>query len=300
MHHARSARVGALILLTLSIGGAQGGQPAAAAAPAAAVFEELGGEKFVFELIRHLYRWYLDESDVGGHLEHPAFDVWARRLDVQLDPGDESRLAEVVIPIFNVYVTVKKASYRVEELDLEVRGRQFRIINVSRDEPPADPPAEYEVRAFNMPAVIDYLFRTRNLREYPDESLFERLRQALRAEVRQQAEARQAPAQIVHIGPLSPVANELWVFWETGRMLIRFSSDVDIDNPEVWKHERLQVRTFDIDRQVVISLSEVPGSNAFLTRDQVGRVLYNCVVLGQRRETPTEQAPEVPAPAASR
>ncbi len=39
---------------------------------------------------------------------------------------------------------------------------------------------------------------------------------------------------------------------------------------------------YDIDEQVVVSLQEVPGSNAYLTRDQVGRALYNCMILGKR------------------
>jgi hypothetical protein len=65
-------------------------------------------------------------------------------------------------------------------------------------------------------------------------------------------------------------------------MLIKFTSDLDLSNPAVWGQENLKVRTYDIDQQVVVSQSEVPGSNAFLNRDQVGRVLYNCIVLGQR------------------
>ena len=75
-------------------------------------------------------------------------------------------------------------------------------------------------------STVDYLFQTRSLREYPDEALFERLRQALRAEVPQHPEAQKLAFQIVHVGPLSPVANELWVFWETDRMLIRTRDQV--------------------------------------------------------------------------
>ena len=36
--------------------------------------------------------------------------------------------------------------------------------------------------------------------------------------------------------------------------------------------------------QTVVSLDEAAGSNAFLTRDQIGRALFNCVVLGRRIE----------------
>ena len=40
----------------------------------------------------------------------------------------------------------------------------------------------------------------------------------------------------------------------------------------------------DVLNQTVVSHDEAPGSNAFLTRDQVGRALYNCVILGRRIE----------------
>ena len=45
--------------------------------------------------------------------------------------------------------------------------------------------------------------------------------------------------------------------------------------------EELRQR-LDIDEQTVVSLDEVAGSNAYLTRDQVGRALFNCIVLGKR------------------
>jgi hypothetical protein len=44
----------------------------------------------------------------------------------------------------------------------------------------------------------------------------------------------------------------------------------------------MAVKLYDIDEQVVVSLDEVAGSNAYMTRDQVGRVLFNCIVLGKR------------------
>ena len=44
----------------------------------------------------------------------------------------------------------------------------------------------------------------------------------------------------------------------------------------------MAVDLYDIDEQVVVSLDEVAGSNAYMTRDQVGRALFNCIVLGRR------------------
>jgi hypothetical protein len=84
------------------------------------------------------------------------------------------------------------------------------------------------------------------------------------------------------VAPLSPVANELWVFIENKKLLVRYASDIDLEDPAMWEHQPLAVRTYDILNQTVVSLNEVPGSNAFLTRDHVGRALYNCVILGQR------------------
>jgi hypothetical protein len=38
----------------------------------------------------------------------------------------------------------------------------------------------------------------------------------------------------------------------------------------------------DLDKDIVASTREVPGSNAFVTKDWVGRVLFNCVLYGER------------------
>ena len=48
--------------------------------------------------------------------------------------------------------------------------------------------------------------------------------------------------------------------------------------------QTLGIRTCDVRTQTVVSLDEAAGSNEFLTRDQVGRALFNCVVLGRRIE----------------
>ena len=67
---------------------------------------------------------------------------------------------------------------------------------------------------------MKYLMDTRNLREYPDEALSNQLRLAvIRAldehdiEVHHAAAATEPP--IVHVGPMSPVANELWITGKT-------------------------------------------------------------------------------------
>ena len=110
------------------------------------------------------------------------------------------------------------------------------------------------------------------------------MQQEVDAHFKKKGEKRPAGKQIVHCAPLSPVADEVWVFWETGRLLLHFDSDMDLQSEALWKHSELTADVYDIDEQVVVSLQEVPGSNAYLTRDQVGRALYNCIVLGKKYE----------------
>ena len=131
----------------------------------------------------------------------------------------------------------------------------------------------------------DYLFTTRFDNELPGAALVEHLREAMRKEI---AEEGGPPVdgpreeQIIHVSPISPVSNELWVYWENGQRLFYFSSDLDLADPAVWENETLMVRVIDLRRQVVVSAEEEPGSNDFLSRYQVGVTLFNCMVLGER------------------
>ena len=92
--------------------------------------------------------------------------------------------------------------------------------------------------------------------------------------------------QLISIAPLSPAANETWVLWEIRRKLFHISSDIDLADPTVWKYQTLNVRVFDLQQQVVVSHEEATSSNFYMTRHQVSRVLFNCIVLGQRIDLP--------------
>jgi len=250
---------------------------------APSVYPELLSKPYLYEVVRHLYRWYMDEADVMRATGSKEFTFWARDLRPKLDPGDRSRLGEIILPGLGIAVRVKQADYTIEELGTKVKNDTFKITNVARVDVPEKPPAGFVPVAVDYTEMRDYLFRTRNRAEFPDEVLLERLRRSARATLLKEAGAKLPfGEQIAHLSPLSPVANELWVFWENGRKLIRFSSDIDLADPAVWDHDELAIRIFDIDDQVVVSLDEVAGSNAYLTRDQVGRALFNCVVLGRR------------------
>jgi len=245
---------------------------------------EVLDKRFVHEVLRHLYRWYLDEVDIANRPRQTDIDVWVRALTPPLDAGDRSRFAELVLPSLGIVVVAKKADYTVEDMGLTVKNEHFMIARVSREV--RNPSPEYRELHFNYAATRDELFRTRSLAVFPDENLLERMRTAVRHQItldeRWHGRSASQGEQIVHLAPLSPVANEAWIFWETGRLLIQFSSDIDLSNPAVWDHDEMSAVLYDIDEQVVVSLDEAPGSNAYLTRDQVGRALYNCIVLGRK------------------
>ena len=281
----------ALVALLL---GCRTSAPPAAQPVASGVPSELLQPPYLFEIVRYLYRWDLDESEVERVVSAKRFVFWVRRLEPKLDPGDQSVLGEILLPQLDLSVKVKKADYRIEELNTAVKSQNFKIIKVTRGATPSRVPRSCEVVAVDMKEMRDYLFRTRNQHDFPDPELVQRLREALRKEAAKEgllAKMQPNTEQVVHLAPLSPVANEIWVFWEAGRKLFHFASDIDLANPEVWRHEVLAAHIYDLDQQVVVSHEEAPGSNRFLTRYQVSRTLFNCLIFGQRITVPPYVAP---------
>ena len=100
-------------VLIAATAGAQESVPAAAAAPASAEAvavappAEVLEPTFLYEITRHLYRWYMDESDVEKQSGEPDFPFWVRRADAPLDPGDRSALATILLPRMGIEVKVK-------------------------------------------------------------------------------------------------------------------------------------------------------------------------------------------------
>ena len=245
---------------------------------------------YLHEVVRYLYRWQLDESEVEHLLGQKRFIFWVRSIEIALDPGDHSQFAEILLPQLDVSVLVKKADYTVEESGVAVKAENFKIARITRGLVPKREPKDCEVVSVDTQEMCDYLFRTRYNHDYPDAALLAHFREAIHAQaVKEGIVDEDAPVrgeEIVHVAPLSPVANESWIFWEAGRRLLYITSDVDLKNPALWSHQQVSVRIFDLDDQVVVSHEEAPGSNRFLTRYQVSRAMFNCIVLGQRMVVP--------------
>jgi hypothetical protein len=247
---------------------------------------ELCDKAWIYEIIHHLHRWELGDSDVQQAIKQKNFPVWIKPENPKLDLNDKSRFAKIIFPRLGFEVSVKKADYSIPELSTTVKSDKFKIVTVQRIETPEAPPQGCLVALCETQDLMDYLFRNRSKFDYPDKALLERLRKAVREEIEKSDKLKQIrdshSEQIVHIAPLSPVANEIWAYLENGNLFIRFSSDIEMTNPAVWNNETLTARVYDIGEQVVLSRDEAPGSNRFLTRAEAGRILFNCMVFGQR------------------
>lgn len=268
---------------------------APAADPPAAVMEE----PFLAEVALHLYAWFLDEKDFDpdrlGDASTLVFRV--RRPEVKADEGDKSEWADIRIPQLNLGVQVKRPDYVIEETGTEVRSPHFRIVNVYRLEPEdCEFPEEEDWRTVegDMARMMETLRVSAARGTFPDPALTERLYLAICRQMEIDPDAREVGDHVFHIAPMSPVVNEVWVFAENRNLFLHFTSDSDIENPELWAAQQLRVRTIDAANNTVVSMEEMPGSNVYVTRDQIGRLLYNCVIFGKRILVVTPDDPEAP------
>lgn len=268
---------------------------AVAADPPAAAMEE----PFLAEVALHLYAWFLDEKDYDpdrlGDANKLVFRV--RRPEVKADEGDNSEWADIRIPQLNLGVTVKRPDYVIEETGVKVCSSHFRIVNVYRLEPDDCVfPEEEDWRTVDgdLQRMMDVLRDSPDRGTFPSPALTERLYLAICRQMEIDPEARETGDHVFHIAPMSPVANEVWVFAENRNLFLHFTSDSDIENPELWAAQELRARVIDAANNTVVSMEEMPGSNVYVTRDQIGRLLYNCIVFGKRILVVTPDDPEAP------
>lgn len=232
---------------------------------------------------QHLYRWHLDETALLAIEDVSELEFRYRQLEPELDDGDRSRFIELIIPQLNYLLILKQSDYDLPELGMVIRNEGFRIYRVETfDQTPARV-SDMRTVSMNKQALIEHLFATRWQKEFPDDALMERLRTALREQYQDVLEIKVDGPQTVYVAPISKVSNELFVFWENARRLIRFSSDSDLTNPGLWDAEKLGVRMYSLEEAVVVSHAEAAGSNAYVTRDWAARALFNCIVFGQRQ-----------------
>lgn len=260
-----------------------------AASPDSSKPDALLEKDFVLEVLRHVHRWHFDQSYVleAGKME--TLEVWGRRLHPTLDEGDRSEYAELWIPAVKTLVKLKRSEYRVPEINLDIAERSFKVTRVNRQPEAPALRRHYQVREYAVKEIQDYLFTMRSHRIPLSDTLRESARRLIAEYLDRVYPAPFAVAQTFYISPLSPVCNELWVFWETGRKVMLFTADMDLTSPGFTRLSQLRMQVIDLDRDVVTSTREVPGSNAFVTKDWVGRLFFNCILYGEKLvRTPDE------------
>ncbi|MDC0948862.1 hypothetical protein OAS86_05935 [Gammaproteobacteria bacterium] len=244
---------------------------------------DLAKPDYYVEVLRHLYRWYLDGAAVAGLIDGGEETLFVEELHPTLDEGDRSQFARLTFASLGIAARVKRSDYEIPELEFTVHSEQFKIIDVEYL-PPDSSPAEQGIRVrFNMDDVTEQLSLPESELRYPNDALLMRMGDAVKRQFGPIAEDT-SEVPVFHVSPLSPVIDELWVFVEQRRELYHFSADAGVDAEGLWDAHHITTRRFDLDEQVIVTQSERPGSNAFVTRDFVGRALYNCIVLGKRND----------------
>jgi hypothetical protein len=246
-------------------------------------------KQFILEVMKHLYRWNFDQSYVleAGKLD--TLEVWARPLHPHLDTGDRSEFTELWIPAVNMRVELKRSDYAVPEMNLEIVDHSFKVKRVTRQLRPPASRSNYAVAHYELSEVRDYLFATRTNRVAVSDNLRAAARKLMADYLKKAHPDRFTEDQILYLAPISTVSNDVWVFWETGRRILHFSADVDLSNPGFAEISQLRMEVIDLDKDVVASTKEVPGSNAFVTKDWVGRLFFNCILYGERLVRTTDE-----------
>jgi hypothetical protein len=252
-------------------------------------------QQYVYDVLRYVYRWHFDSSYVLEAGRQDTLEVWARALHPELDEGDRSEFAELWIPAVKTKVELKRSDYEVPELKLQLVDRSFKVKRVTRQAKPPAARAQYQVRHYPLSEVREHLFSTRAKRPPIGEVVRKAGRDLILGFLDKDHPGSFEEDQIFHIAPVSTVCNDYWVFWETGRKVMLFSADMDLTNAGAAHLSQLKMDVIDLDKDVVASPKEVPGSNAFVTKDWVGRLFFNCILYGERVVLRPEQMDELRA-----
>jgi len=255
------------------------------AAPLRAGEEELPfDDDYIRGILHNIYYWYLDDKTYFEDDTDRVVEVLIAPVEVEQDRGHRSRHYEMIVPDLDLGVDLTRSDYTIEELGLVIRNDGFKIVSVHTETREPGPGKGYTAKRFSEEELFSRLMSRRNEKVPPAGKTVGRLRKGLKEMMSMEPPANRERVQTFYIGPLSPYSNDIWVFWEEERKILLFSSDSDIDTDAYWAHLPLFTTVYELEGDVVAALDEVPGSNAYVTKNWAGRVLYNCIVDGYKME----------------
>lgn len=238
-------------------------------------------DPWFFGLLRHIDTWYLSDLYHFEPDEDEIIPVHINRLDVPLGENDNSRFYAVDFPEIQLYLVLKQSDFNIEELDLTVTNTQPKIVSVTRYIDSSPMPAGFQRRELAESVANRLLYEDRfRPANWSDEQL-NKLNHALESLLRDKSPLP-AGQQIFHVAPHSEYSTAVHVYWENARKIIILSSGPDFNTDAYWQLLPLNTEIIDLDEDVVSTLLLVPGSNAYVTQAWAARIVYHCVVKGQR------------------
>ena len=233
-------------------------------------------------ILEYVYFWHLDPAHFFEEDQDTNIEILVKESSYSKDLDNKSIRYELIIPDLNLGIDLVKANYTIQELDLQITNSSFKVVAVNPDfrEPVTN--KEFKVKILSEANVMKRLFQSRYrpavLSGDVKTNIYNSLVKLSKLELGHPLKKE----HIFYVGPLSDYSNDIWIFWETERKLVKFSSASDYTSKAYWQLLPVFVKIYDLDSDVVVSLSEVSGSNAYITKSFAGRIMFNCIVNGKK------------------
>ena len=233
-------------------------------------------------VLKYVYFWHLDPSHFFEQDQDTNIEIFIKKSSYSKDLNNSSVRYELIIPDLNLGIDLTKANYKIQELDLQITNSSFKVVAVNPDfrEPVTN--KEFQVRLLSEAKLFKQLFKSRyrpaELSGYVKTNIYNSLVKLTKLELGHPLKKK----HIFYVGPLSDYSNDIWVLWGSERKLVKFSSASDYTSKAYWQLLPVFVKIYDLDSDVVVSLSEVSGSNAYITKSFAGRIMFNCIVDGKK------------------
>jgi len=240
-------------------------------------------ESHLLEILHYAALWHYDRSFLVSDPDGEVLDILYRQTYRELDEGDQTIFGELWIPEIKMLIEIEKSDYQIEELELHVLDDIFKVRRVVRIEEAPVSLMEYRRHTIAYEHLREWYADNIRVATPISETLSQRLREAILAHPIH-ADLNTGSPTIFHIAPISPACDDLWVFHENNKQLLLFSSDMDLSNEEYWSIMPISLKVYDLDPELILAPDEGAQGTARLSKDFVGRALFNCVVLGERIE----------------
>ncbi len=233
-------------------------------------------------VIEYVYFWHLDPANFFEQDQDTNIEILVKESSYSKDLNNKSTRYELIIPDLNLGIDLINANYKIQELDLLITNSSFKVVAVNPDfrEPVTN--EEFKVRLLSEGDMMKRLFQNRYKPAVLSGEVKTNIYNSLVKLSKLELGHPLIKEHIFYVGPLSDYSNDIWIFWETERKLVKFSSASDYTSKAYWQLLPIFVKMYDLDTDVVVSLSEVSGSNAYITKSFAGRIMFNCIVNGKK------------------